>query len=72
VDVLPSVLDHATLPRAAAATATHHFLSRPVSWVEDLSAAELDELRDAQRRTDVTGLLNVCPECGEGWPDFIW
>ena len=40
--------------------------------MEDLSAAELDELRAAQRRTDVTGLLNVYPECGEGWPDFIW
>jgi predicted NBD/HSP70 family sugar kinase len=33
VDILPKVLDPATLPTAAAATAIHHFLSRPRHWI---------------------------------------
>jgi predicted NBD/HSP70 family sugar kinase/DNA-binding XRE family transcriptional regulator len=41
VDVSSKVLDHATLPRAAAATAVHHFLSRPTWWLPTIARPEV-------------------------------
>lgn len=39
-------------------------------WVEDLDAAEVDELRQVQRHRDTSGPVIICPECGSGWPEF--
>lgn len=41
VDVSSRVLDHATLPRAAAATAVHYFLSRPLWWMPTIARPEV-------------------------------
>jgi predicted NBD/HSP70 family sugar kinase len=41
VDIVPRVLDHATLPTAAAATAVHYFLSRPRHWIPAIARPEL-------------------------------
>lgn len=39
-------------------------------WVEGLDPDEVDELREGQRCQDTAGPLIVCPECGNGWPEF--
>jgi hypothetical protein len=39
-------------------------------WVEALAPEDLDGLREAQRHQDAAGPVIVCPECGNGWPDF--
>jgi hypothetical protein len=39
-------------------------------WVEGLDPDEVDELREGQRRQDAAGPVIVCPECGNGWPEF--
>jgi hypothetical protein len=42
-------LDGATLPRAAAATATHYFLSRPVAWMPTIALPEIASGQEALR-----------------------
>jgi predicted NBD/HSP70 family sugar kinase len=64
-DVLPRVLQRSTLPKAAAATAVHEFLSEPRQWIPTIARPTIsDRERQLQMRTARRTGFRLLPKGG--------